>query len=251
MTVALHYTSDGPLDGPVLVLGSSLGTTGAVWQPQMAALTRRLRVIRYDHRGHGGSPVPPGPYSIEQLGRDVLALLDRLELSRVHLGGLSLGGSVAMWVAANAPERVDRLALLSAATRLGLPEVWVKRAADVRAGGVVSIADSVLARWFTPGFAQRHAGVVAWIRRLLTTTPAEGYAACCAAIEKMDLDSSLAAITAPTLVVGGADDPAGTDNPSRIAAGIAGSRLEIVPEAAHLANVEQAEVVSRLFTDFF
>lgn len=249
MTVALHHTSDGPPDAPALVLGSSLGTAGAMWQPQVEALTRRFRVIRFDHRGHGASPVPPGPYSIEQLGRDVLALLDRLELAKAHLAGLSLGGSVALWVAANAPERVDRLAVLSSAARFGTPESWAQRAAAVRAGGVVSLADSILARWFTPEFARRHAGVVAWVRRMLTTTSSEGYAACCAALETMDLGSSLARVTAPTLVVGGADDPAGTDGVSRVAAGVAGSRLEIVP-GAHLVNVEQPEVVNRLLLDF-
>ncbi|HZM76077.1 MAG TPA: 3-oxoadipate enol-lactonase [Candidatus Limnocylindrales bacterium] len=252
MTVPLHYTLDGPPDAPVVVLGSSLGTSGAMWQPQMEALTASLRVLRYDHRGHGGSPVPPGPYSLDELGRDLLALLDVLDLSRVRLGGLSLGGMVAMWVAANAPERVESLALLCTSAQLGPPSMWRERVSLVRQGGVAAIADTLVARWFTREFATRHAGVVAWARRMLITTPDEGYIGCCAAIEQMDLLASLASITVPALVIAGERDPA-TPPPhlEKIAAGIADSRLEVLPDAAHLANVERPDVVSRLLLEFW
>src|SRR5262245_4719204 len=131
MTVELRYALDGPEDGPVLVLGSALGTTRAMWQPQVAALAKHFRVVRYDHRGHGRSPVPEGPYSIADLGGDLLALLDKLDLHRVHLGGLSLGGMVAMWVAAHAPSRVDRLVLICTSAQLGPPTRWSERAAAV------------------------------------------------------------------------------------------------------------------------
>jgi len=252
MSVALHYTVDGPADAPLLVLGSSLGTTGEMWQPQLEALTEHFRVVRYDHRGHGGSPVPPDPYRIEDLGGDVLALLDHLELERVHLGGLSMGGMVAMWVAAHAPQRVDRLALLCTSALLGPPSMWVERATAVRDGGMNAIADAVLARWFTPGFTQRHAGVVAWARRMLTSVPPEGYANCCAVIETMDLTGDLPAITAPTLVIAGADDPATPPIPhgSTIVDGIAGARMEVVPDSAHIASIEQPAAVSRLLVEF-
>lgn len=251
MTVALHYTIDGADDAPVLVLGSSLGTTGEMWQPQLAALAASYRVVRYDHRGHGGSPGPAGPAHLADLGGDVLALLDRLGAARAHLAGLSLGGMVAMWLAAHAPDRVDRLALLCTSTRFGTAEMWTQRAATVRAGGTVAIADTTLGRWFTPGFAARHAGVVAWARRQLATTPAEAYATCCETLATADVAADLAAITAPTLVVAGADDP--TSPPAeaeRIAAGIAGARVAVVPDAAHLANVAQPEMVGRLLLDF-
>jgi 3-oxoadipate enol-lactonase len=247
----LHHTVDGPDGAPLLVLGSSLGTSGAMWQPQLAGLVSRFRVVRYDHRGHGSSPVPPGPYRIEDLGMDLLALLDHLGLDRVHLGGLSLGGMVAMWLAAHAPERVDRLVLLCTSARLGPPETWVRRAASVRAGGMETIAEAVLARWFTPGFVERHPGVVGWARRLLFTTPPEGYAGCCAAIGKMDLIPVLGRITAPTLVIAGAEDPATPpDHGALIAAGIPGARLTVVPGAAHLANVEQPDEIDRLLPEF-
>ena len=252
MTVPLHYTLDGPPGAPVVVLGSSLGTNRGMWQPQMEALTASLRVLRYDHRGHGGSPVPPGPYSLAELGGDLLALLDILELPRVRLGGLSLGGMVAMWVAANAPERVESLALLCTSAQLGPPSMWRDRVSAVRQGGVAAIADAVLDRWFTPEFTARHAGVVGWARRMLVTTPDEGYVGCCAAIETMDLVPSLSTISAPALVIAGERDPA-TPPPhlEQIAAGIAGSRLEVLPDVAHLANVERPEAVNRLLLEFW
>lgn len=249
--VPLHSTVDGPLGVPTLVLGGSIGTSTAMWQPQVAALSDRLRLIRYDHRGHGGSPVPPGRYTLAQLGGDLLALLDKLGLDRVHLGGLSLGGMVAMWVAAHAPQRVDRLALMCTSAKLGPPSMWVQRAETVRTTGMASIADLAVGRWFTSSFAAEHPDVVAWVRRELTGTPADGYIGCCAAIETMDLEQVLGAITAPTLVIAGTDDPATPpEHAHRIAAGIPDARVELVP-AAHLANVEQPDAVNRLLLDHF
>lgn len=251
MTVELHYTVDGPPDAPFLVLGSSLGTTGALWQPQMPTLVENFRVLRYDHRGHGRSPVPQGPYAIEDLGSDVLALIEKLDAPKVHLGGLSLGGMVAMWVAAHAPERIDRLVLVGTSSRLGPPEVWAERAEAVRAGGMPAVIDAVLDRWFTPEFATRSPGVVAWARRLLNSTPPEGYAACCSAIEKMDLDGLLGRITAPTLAIAGADDP--STPPSHlehIVRNIPNARLEVVADAAHMTSVQQPALVGRMMVDF-
>jgi 3-oxoadipate enol-lactonase len=249
--VPLAYREDGPADGPVLVLGSSLGTTGAVWQPQLAALAATRRVIRYDHRGHGGSPAPPGPYRVEDLGGDVLALLDRLELDRVDLAGLSLGGMVAIWLAAHAPDRVGRLALLCTSARPGQPEFWRQRAATVRSAGTGAVADAVVGRWFTEGFHARHPGVVAWARAMVAGTPAEGYAACCDAVATLDLDPLLPRITAPALVVAGSMDPAfPLPHAERLVAGIAGARLAVV-EAAHLASVEQPDIVTELLIGFY
>jgi 3-oxoadipate enol-lactonase len=246
--VSLSYTVDGPQDAPVLVLGGSLGSTTAMWEPQLDALTGRFRLVRYDHRGHGGSPVPEGPYQLAELGADVLALLDTLGLDRVHLGGLSLGGMVAMWVAAHAPSRVDRLTLLCTSARLGPPEVWIERVETVRTQGLEPIADQVVGRWFTANFDKPD--VISRARAMLAATPAIGYAGCCAAIQHMDLLPALGSITAPTLVIAGADDPSTPPEHARaIAAGISGARLEIVPAAAHLANVEQPETVNRLLLD--
>ncbi|HEU5474078.1 MAG TPA: 3-oxoadipate enol-lactonase [Actinophytocola sp.] len=250
VNVALSYTVDGPSDGPVLVLGNSLGTTVAMWEPQLPALTERFRVVRYDHRGHGGSPVPSGRYRLTDLGGDVLALLDSLGLDRVHLGGLSLGGMVAMWVAANAPDRVDRLALLCTSARLGPASMWRERAETVTAQGTGALVETLLGRWFTAGFTAARPDVATWAGALVAGTPATGYAGCCAAIETMDLVPSLGSITAPTLVIAGADDPATPpEHAEVIAAGIPGARLAVVPDAAHLANVEQPEAVTRLLLE--
>lgn len=252
MTSRLHATVDGPADAPVLVLGSSLGTTGAMWEPQLAALAARYRVIRYDHLGHGDSAVPLGPYRIELLGREVLALLDDLAVPRAHYAGLSLGGMVGMWLAAHAPERVDRLALLCTSASLGPAEGWRQRAATVRTAGMAAIADAVVARWFTPPFAESRPDVVAAHRAQLTATPATGYAGCCEAIAAMDLRPDLGKIAAPTLVIAGADDPATpVEHADAIVERIAGARLAVVDRAAHLASVEQPEPVNRLLLDHF
>jgi 3-oxoadipate enol-lactonase len=265
MNVTLHYTVDGPgrssapegtgagnADAPILVLGPSLGTTGEIWQPQVAALAEHYRVVRYDHRGHGGSPTPPGPYRLDDLGGDVLALLEALGVDQVALGGLSLGGAVAVWVAAHAPQRITRLLLVATSARFGTPEVWAERQATVRAEGVAAIADGALGRWFPPGYADTHAGVVGWARRQLLGTPAEGYAACCAALAEGDLSPLLGKVTAPTLIIAGAEDPASPPaHAEQLAAGIAGpARVEVVPGAAHLVNVAQPEVVNRLLSNF-
>ncbi|WBB67965.1 3-oxoadipate enol-lactonase [Micromonospora sp. WMMD812] len=252
MTSRLHATVDGPSDAPVLVLGSSLGTTGAMWQPQVPALAERFRVVRYDHLGHGRSAVPSGPYTIDQLGRELLALLDDLDVPRAHHAGLSLGGMVAMWLAAHAPDRVDRLAVLCTSASLGPPEAWRARAATVRVAGPEAIADAVVSRWFTPALATVRPDVVAAHRALLTAVPATGYAACCEAIAGMDLRDDLPAVRAPTLVVAGADDPATPVGHAReIVERIPGARLAVLDRAAHLASVEQPEQVTRLLIDHF
>lgn len=238
----LSYVVDGPADAPAVLLGPSLGSTVAMWSPQVSELARVLRVVRFDHRGHGGSPVTPGPYTVEDLGGDVLALIDHLGLDRVHYAGLSLGGMVGMWLAAHAPERVETLALLCTGAHLPPAQGWLDRAAAVRAGGMGAVAEAVLARWFTPAFAD-----VEPYRQMLLSTPADGYAACCEAIAGLDLRPDLGAIHAPTLVIAGAQDPATPPELGRqIASVVAGARFVEVAGAAHLANVECADVVTGL-----
>jgi 3-oxoadipate enol-lactonase len=250
--VAVHHVVDGPADAPVLLLANSLGSNVDMWRPQVAALAGpgHRRVVRFDLRGHGRSPVPPGPYSLDDLGGDALALLDRLEIDRASVCGLSLGGMIGMWLASHAPERVDRLVVCCTSALLGPPSAWAERAQTVLAGGTRAVADAVLGRWVTPGFAARHPDRVAELRAMLEQTPAMGYAGCCAAIEHMDLRASLPSISAPTLVIAGADDPATPPSHAElIAAGIPGARLIVVPDAAHLAAVEQPEAVTRLILD--
>jgi 3-oxoadipate enol-lactonase len=250
--VPLYYTVDGPSDAPVLVLGSSLGTTGALWDPQLPMLTESLRVVRYDHRGHGRSPVPTGPYKISDLGGDVLAMMDGLGVDRFHIGGLSLGGMVAMWVASHAAKRVHRMTLVCTSAKLGPPEIWQTRARTVRAEGIEAIADSVLERWLPGAFAARRPDILADLRATLLSTPVEGYAACCAAIETMDLEPDLKRVTAPTLVIAGlADESTPPAHAERISELISGSRLALVAGAAHLANVARPKLVGQLMTDHF
>lgn len=230
--------------GTVLLLGS-LGSSLDMWDPQVGPLRERHRLVRVDLRGHGRSPVPPGPYSLADLGGDVLALMDRLGIERADVCGLSLGGMVAMWLAIAAPERVRRLVLLCTSARLEPAQGWVDRAALVRAHGTGAVADAVVGRWFTPAFALRHPDLVARMRAMVATTPAEGYAGCCEAIASMDLRPGLGSIGAPTLCLAGADDPAIPPAHLRaIADVVPGARLEVLPDAAHLANVEQAERVN-------
>ena len=233
-----HHVSEGPDDAAALVLSSSLGTTLAMWEPQLSRLAGRLRVVRYDHRGHGGSPVPDGPYSVAELGRDVLELADGLGLDRFSFCGLSLGGLVGMWLASEAPERVERLVLCCTAPAFPPAKQWLDRAAKVRAEGTEAIADAVLGRWFTPAADE---ALVGRFRAMLAATPREGYAGCCEALAGADLHDRLAAIEAPTLVVTGAGDPVAP--PARgdaLAASLPAARHVTVP-GAHVPSAEYPE----------
>jgi 3-oxoadipate enol-lactonase len=245
--VEVAFTVDGPEDAPTVVLSNSLGSTPAMWDPQFPALAERFRVVRYDHRGHGRSPVPPAPYELADLGADVIALLDRLGLEQVRWCGLSLGGMVGMWMAINAPERIDRLVLCCTSARLGPPEMWADRAATVRAQGVDAIADAGLQRWLSPGFIEREPEIAAGIRAMLVATPAEGYAACCGVIERMDQVPELGAIRAATLVIAAEDDPATPpEHGALIASTVPGAQLAVVKDARHLATIEQPAAMTEL-----
>lgn len=244
-TLQLPAVITGRKGKPVVVLSNSLGSTHRMWDPQLEMLEEHFRVVRYDTRGHGESPVPDGPYSIDDLADDLVALLDRLGIERAHLIGLSLGGMTAMRVAARNPERVDRLALLCTAAYFPPAQAWTDRAALVRDSGAAAVAESVVARWFTETYLLAHPDTGARYRAMVAATPAEGYAGCCEAIAKMDLREELSAITAPTLALAGRDDPA--TPPARleeIVAAIPGARLRIAHHAAHLANAEQPGIIT-------
>ena len=247
----LHHDSTGERARAGAVAGGSLGTSLAMWEPQVVLLAERLRVIRYDHRGHGASPVPPGPYEIEDLGRDVLALMDRLGVERASLGGVSLGGMVAMWLGANAPDRVERLVPLlhvrahAAGVRVGGASGQgalrgIDRGRRGRGGGALAHA----------AFADAHAETQTWLRAMLVGNDPVGYAECCGVIERMDLRDALPSIAAPTLVVSGADDQAAPlDHQRLLADAIPSAHLETLTPAAHIASVEQAAEVTRLILD--
>lgn len=251
MTTRLGYDVSGSSDAPAVVLGSSLGTTRAMWDEQLPALAKRFRVVRYDHLGHGESQVPPGPYTLPGLAAEVLGLLDELGIERAHVAGVSLGGMVAMQLAATAPARVDRLAVVCTAAYLPPARAWLDRASTVRSEGVGAVADAVAQRWFTPAFATTERAAV--LRRELRAVPPEGYAACCDAIAEMDLRPLLGAVRAPTLVVAGADDPATPPELAKEIADLVGgpAELVVVDGAAHLGSVEQSDEVTRLLLRHF
>jgi 3-oxoadipate enol-lactonase len=243
--VKLNHVLEGPEDTPVLVLSNSLGSTLRMWDDQAPVMRERFRLLRYDQRGHGDSPVPSGPYKIEDLGGDALALLDRLEIESASFCGLSIGGLVGMWLASEAPERVERLVLCCTAPRFD-SDFYDARAHKVRAEGVGSIAGAVLERWFTPEFRAARPETVEWAESMLRGTPVEGYAGCCEVLRDADMRDRLEDIRAPTLVVAGAEDPAATiDQAEEIRDAIQRARLVVIESAAHLANVEQPEAVSQ------
>ncbi len=238
----VSFRVDGPAGAPLLILSGSLGTTSDMWGPQMARLSGRFRVVRYDHRGHGSSPTAPGPYTIEGLAGDVVELMDAIGETRSSLCGLSLGGMVAMWLAAHLPERVDRLVLCCTSAHLPPAEQWTERAAAVRRTGAPALLDVLLGRWFTDGFASRRPDVAQLVADMLSLADPEGYARCCEAVAAMDQTADLAAITAPTLVIAGAADPVTTPAMALdLHQRIAGSSLTVLPAAAHLANLEQPD----------
>ncbi|MFD3683616.1 3-oxoadipate enol-lactonase [Nocardiopsis sp. NPDC058631] len=253
MSVDLHHVESGPADAPPLLLGGSLGATAHMWEPQVEALSTVFRVIRFDHRGHGLSPVPAGPYSMADLGGDVVALMDRLGIGRAHYAGLSIGGMVGQWLAVHHPERIDHLALLATSPFMGPAGNWRDRAALVRDQGTAAVADSVVERWFTPGFTRDNPHDVARLRGQIAATDPEGYAGCCQAIETYDLRDDLHRVTAPTLVLAGADDPSTppAGHAELIAGRVQHARLVVLDDAAHLLSWQQAAKVNTLLTQHF
>lgn len=237
--VEVAYTEDGPADAPVVVLSNSLGATRGMWDPQVPALAERYRVVAYDTRGHGDSPSPAGPWSLDDLVDDVVALLDRLGVQRAHVAGLSLGGMTALRLAAREPARVDRLVALATSAKPD-PQGFLDRAAAARSGGTAPLASTVVSRWLTPGYAAEHPDLVARLEAMIAGADDEGYALCCEVVAAVDLREDLGRITAPTLVVSGAEDPAlPPPHQQAIADGIAGASLVSVSPGAHLPNLEQ------------
>jgi 3-oxoadipate enol-lactonase len=249
-SVPVYYEFTGPSDAPVLMCTGSLGSTLRIWDPQVEGLAERFRLLRYDHRGHGGSPVPDGPYTMADLAGDALALLDRLGIERVAFCGLSLGGMVGIWLGAHASQRLSSLVLCCTSAYFDDPAPWLERAAAVRGAGTASIAPTVVGRWFTPGWSGRHQEVVDRALRMVCETSDEGYAACCEAIADWDGRRLLGELGVPTLVIGGAHDPSTPVVPhaETIAAGIPRARLEVL-DTAHLVTVEQARRVNELLIE--
>jgi 3-oxoadipate enol-lactonase len=235
----------GPDGAPVLVLGNSLGTSSAVWDSQVPEFVTRFRLLRYELPGHGGTPATPGAYTIGGLAAGVLRLLDSLGIERAAYCGISIGGMIGMRLAALAPDRISALGLVCTSAYLPPADGWQARATQVRATGMASISAAVLRRWFTPAFAALAPEVIGQFAAELERTNPVGYAGCCEAIAAMDLRTALPAITAPTLVLAGAEDPATPpEHGAAIAGLVSAGRLEVIPGAAHLATVQAAGPVT-------
>ena len=236
----IHYQLSGTEGAPVLLFSNSLGTDLAMWDPQASALSRDFRILRYDGRGQGQSAVAPGPYSISQLADDVISLLGKLNLSRVHFCGLSMGGMVGMSLALRAPDLLEKLVLCNTAPKIGTPEVWDARIKAVRTGGMGAVVDGVLKRWFTSSFRAESPSAVESTRQMLLRSPVEGYVACCTAVRDMDARESIGKIRVPTLIISGAQDPVTPPQDGRyMEKKISGSFFKELP-AAHLSNIEAA-----------
>lgn len=221
-----------------------------MWDPQAAALQTHFRILRYDTRGHGESSATPGSYSIEQLAKDTLALLDALHLDRVDFCGLSMGGMIGMWLGANAPKRLNKLILCNTGAKIGTAEVWRSRIEAVRAGGMKSIAPAVIDRWFTPAFRAKEPAAIANIQKQLEETSPDGYSACCAAVRDFDFREKLNSISVRTLVISGAHDPATSPADGQfLSSHIPGAKYTEL-NAAHLSNIEDGDRFNREITAF-
>lgn len=236
--------------GPVLMFSNSLGTDFSMWDPQIAKLSNRFRILRYDTRGHGGTSVTPGDYKIEQLGRDVVALLDFLKIEKVSFCGLSMGGVIGMWLGIHAPERIDHLVVCNTAPKIGTPETWNARIQTVRTDGMKPVAASVVERWYTAAFREAHPEIVDQTRQMLENTSPEGYIGCCAALRENDLRSAISQITAPTLVIYGEKDPVTSATDANFTVSKIRGAKKVGLDAAHLSNVEQSEAFTQSLIHF-
>ena len=246
----LNVSVEGRDGGPTLMLSNSLGCTLQMWEPQMSALSKLFRVVRYDRRGHGKSGVPPGPYSMERFGRDVLAILDDLNIAKAHWCGLSMGGMVGQWLGANAPEHFDRIILSNTACYFPDPANWANRIKAVKDGGLAAVADAVIGGWLTADFREREPQITAKLKAMLSNSPPEGYIACCEALSTLDQRALLPRIKSPTLVITGRHDMT-----TPVAAGeyirsqIPGASMTIL-DAAHISNVEQSHAFTEAVAGF-
>ncbi|HZS63955.1 MAG TPA: 3-oxoadipate enol-lactonase [Xanthobacteraceae bacterium] len=235
----LHVEIEGDAGAPVLMLGNSLGTDLHLWDDQAAVLARQFRIVRYDQRGHGKSDFVAGRGTIERFGRDALAVMDTLGLKRVHWCGLSMGGMVGQWLAAQAPQRIGKLVLANTSSYFPSKAPWDERIRAVRERGLEKIADGIMKIWFTDDFIARAPAAVARMRAILVATPVDGYIAACEAIRDMDHRELLSRIEAPTLVIGGRHDRSTPLEAAEfIRSRIPGAALTLL-DAAHISNVEQ------------
>jgi 3-oxoadipate enol-lactonase len=242
---------EGPADAPVLLFSNSLSSNLTMWDAQAEALKGDFRIVRYDSRGHGKSVAEKGPYSIEQLSRDALAIMDALKLGKAHFCGLSKGGMVGQWLLTHAPERIGKAVLANTAAQMPPPELWNGRIRNVSQNGMAAIVDATIDRWFTKGFQEAAPTEIARVRKMIAATPAEGYCGCCAAIRDMDQRDAIQGIRNPVLLISGAHDPATTPTMMQLMRErIPGARWASL-DASHISNIEQPEAFTQALRGFF
>ncbi len=249
--IVVHHAQDGPADAPPLVFVNSLGTDLRIWDSLLPGFARRFCCLRYDKRGHGLTDATTGPYSIQGLAEDLARLLDAQRVKGTVVCGLSIGGMIAQALTAARPDLVRGLILMDTAHRIGTGQMWNDRIAAIRAGGIASIADAILERWFSPAFHRDRPEELAGWRNMLVRTPLEGYLACCAAIRDADLTDAARSIAVPTLCMVGDQDGS---TPPEVVAGLAGlvptSRLVTIVGAGHLPCVEQPDATAAAISSF-
>jgi 3-oxoadipate enol-lactonase len=238
----IHVEVEGPEHAPVLMLGNSLGTNLHMWDDQAPAFTRHFRLVRYDRRGHGRSDAPKGPYTMDRLGRDVLAIIDGLGIAKINWCGLSMGGMDGMWLGAHAPERIDKLILSNTAAYFPDKAIWDERIKVVREKGLAAVAGATMQRWFTKGFHDRAPEAVARVTDMFLKTPVDGYIGCGHAIRDMDHRPLLSRIAASTLVIAGRHDPGTTLEAGEFIAHHTPNAQLAILETAHIANIEQPKI---------
>jgi 3-oxoadipate enol-lactonase len=251
--ISVHYTLEGPASGPVITMSNSLASNLSMWEPQMPVLTSRYRVLRYDTRGHGGTEAIAGPYSLDELSEDVRALLRALGITRTHFIGLSMGGMIGQIIAIKYPQMLQSLVLCDTMSRVPTEAkpMWDDRIHTAETGGMEPLVEPTLARWFTESFRQKGSPVLDQVRTMIRSTPPRGYTGCCHAIAALNLTDHLKAITLPTLIIVGEDDPATPVAASHVIhEQIRGSELVILKSAAHLSNLEQPEAFNQALTAF-
>ena len=243
----------GPERAPLVVLSHSLASSGIMWEQQMPALVGGYRVLRYDTRGHGGSDAPAGPYTLDELGDDAVALLDALDIERVHWVGLSMGGMIGQNLALRHPGRLLSLALCDTTSRI--PDeartLWDERIAEAERNGMQGLCDATMERWFTPPFLAENGPQLECIREQFLATPTSGYVGCCQAICALDYTDALSAVSVPTHLIVGARDPSTPPAASRaIQDMIRGATLSVIDDASHLSNVEQPDAFNEALLGF-
>jgi 3-oxoadipate enol-lactonase len=251
--ISVHYTLEGPASGPVITMSNSLASNLSMWEPQMPVLTSRYRVLRYDTRGHGETEATAGPYSLDELSEDVRALLQALGITRTHFIGLSMGGMIGQIIAIKYPQMLQSLVLCDTMSRVPTEAkpMWDDRIHTAETGGMEPLVEPTLARWFTEPFRQKGSPVLDQVRTMIRNTPPRGYTGCCHAIAALNLTDHLKAITLPTLIIVGEDDPATPVAASHVIhEQIRGSELVILKSAAHLSNLEQPEAFNQALTAF-